>query len=152
MDTIYTTLKREHAHCDDLFAAAEIQVADHNWGRAEMPFEAFRTATLLHFEREEAVLFPEFETRTGMRVGPTDVMRAEHDQMRDSLDALAAALRGRDAQAYLNLSDGLLMLMRQHNIKEEQMLYPMADQALDDIRADILQAMHAIDVLPLASS
>lgn len=151
MDTIYTTLKREHMHCDDLFAVAENHVAEGAWDRAAMPFEAFRTASLLHFEREEAVLFPEFETRTGMHGGPTYVMRAEHDQMRDSLNAMAAALQHRDAQTYLNLSESLLMLIRQHNMKEEQILYPMADQALDEIRADVLQAMQAVDVLPPTS-
>lgn len=151
MDTIYTTLKREHAHCDDLFAAAENSVADQDWDRATLPFEAFRSATLLHFEREEAVLFPEFEARTGMHGGPTFVMRAEHDQMRDSLDAMVSALQRRDGKAFLNLSDSLLILLRQHNMKEEQILYPMADQALGDTLADVLQAMSAIDVLPTAS-
>jgi hemerythrin-like domain-containing protein len=152
MDTIYTTLKREHTHCDDLFAAAESSVAENDWNHAALPFEAFRSATLLHFEREEAVLFPEFETHTGMHGGPTYVMRAEHDQMRDSLEAMASALERRDAPDYLNLADGLLMLMRQHNMKEEQILYPMADQALDVQLAEILNAMSDIDILPPASS
>lgn len=57
-------------------------------------------------------------------------MRAEHAQMRQTLADLGSALARRDAQVYLGLSETLLMLMRQHNMKEEQILYPLSDRAL----------------------
>jgi iron-sulfur cluster repair protein YtfE (RIC family) len=50
--------------------------------------------------------------------------------MRDTLTAMGQALKARQAEAYLGLSETLLMLMRQHNMKEENILYPMLDQAL----------------------
>jgi hemerythrin-like domain-containing protein len=152
MDTIADTLTRDHEHCDSLFATAENAVADADWGQATLRFEAFRTATLLHFEREENILFPDFETRTGMHGGPTFVMRAEHTQMRDTLEAMGRALDRREADAYLGQAETLLMLMRQHNMKEEQFLYPMADQALVDAAEDVVRAMRRLDRLPEAGS
>ena len=51
--------------------------------------EALRTAwsgfdALLreHLDMEEQLMFPAFEQATGMHSGPTQVMRAEHTQMR----------------------------------------------------------------------
>lgn len=55
------------------------------------------------------------------------MMRMEHDQMRGLLDTLDAALRTKDAGRCLDLSDTLMVLVQQHNMKEEQVLYPMRD-------------------------
>jgi iron-sulfur cluster repair protein YtfE (RIC family) len=134
-------LTHDHEHCDELFAAAENAVAAADWQLAASQFEAFSHATQRHFAREEEVFFPAFESRTGMGGGPTFVMRAEHGQMRDTLSAMGQALAARDAQAYLGLSETLLMLMRQHNLKEERILYPMLDQALDADAAALLAGM-----------
>jgi hemerythrin-like domain-containing protein len=151
MATLVDTLSRDHEHCHDLFATSDNAVADSDWQTAPRLFEAFRDAALLYFEREERILFPAFEQRTGMQAGPTYVMCSEHDQMRDCLGALGQALESRKTQAYLGLSDTLLMLMRQHNMKEEQMLYPMADQALADSVETIVHAMRVMAMTPAAS-
>jgi iron-sulfur cluster repair protein YtfE (RIC family) len=141
MDSITEYLSDDHSHCDDLFASAENAVAAGDWDSAAQAFAGFKAATLRHFDREEGVLFPAFEERTGMTGGPTAVMRDEHAQMRDVLDAMAAAVASQDQPAYLSLSETLLMLMRQHNMKEERILYPMADQALE--ARDLIRAMAA---------
>jgi len=57
-------------------------------------------------------------------------MRYEHDQMRDLLAQLAAACEAHDGEAYGGVAETLLMLMQQHNMKEENILYPMCDRAL----------------------
>ncbi len=131
----------DHTHCDDLFADAENAVASADWSAGQTGFQAFEAATLHHFAREEAVLFPAFEARTGMSHGPTEVMRGEHVEMRETLQGMRQALAKRDADAYLGLAETLLMLMRQHNMKEEQILYPMADQALADTADAVLREM-----------
>jgi hemerythrin-like domain-containing protein len=80
---------------------------------------------------EEEVLFPAFEQATGMTDGgPTFVMRSEHDQMRGLLEQMETAADGGDRDELIDLGDTLLMLIQQHNQKEEQMLYPLAEQAL----------------------
>jgi iron-sulfur cluster repair protein YtfE (RIC family) len=54
------------------------------------------------------------------------------------------ALERADGAAYLGLSETLLMLMRQHNMKEENILYPMADQALAGEQADLVARMEPL--------
>ena len=44
---------------------------------------------------------------------------------------LATACAVHDREAYAGIAETLLMLMQQHNMKEEHILYPMLDQALD---------------------
>ncbi len=143
MTRIAQYLTEDHEHCDALFAEAENAVAKADWPRAAEQFQAFARDTLRHFAREEEVFFPAFENRTGMSGGPTFVMREEHNQMRDTLKAMEQALGARDAQRYLGLAETLLMLMRQHNMKEENILYPMMDQALPDQAEELLAAMDA---------
>ena len=133
-----------HRACDELFAAAEEAVAKNDWERARDLSDRFRRATLHHFRMEEDVLFPAFETRTGMSMGPTQVMRGEHVQMRDLMQQMANAARTGDANAYLGHSETLNMLMQQHNMKEENVLYPMTDQALAGEQDTVLQAMQAL--------
>jgi hemerythrin-like domain-containing protein len=89
-----------------------------------------RQAIEHHFDMEEKVFFPRFEAASGMTMGPTQVMRQEHAQMRDLFAAMEEALAGRDADAYLGDAETLLIMMQQHNAKEEQILYPMLDAHL----------------------
>lgn len=89
-------------------------------------------------------MFPAFEARTGMTQGPTMIMRSEHEQMTDLLDQMAGAVASKDRNAYLGDADTLLVLMQQHNMKEEQMLYQMADQALVGERDEVVGRMRAM--------
>ncbi len=57
-------------------------------------------------------------------------MRLEHAQMRPLLAQLEAACAARDGDGYAGAAETLLILMQQHNMKEENILYPMCDQAL----------------------
>ncbi len=130
MSTIGSVLTPQHYHCDELFATAENAVAAGDWENAPACFDEFRAATERHFQVEEEMLFPAFEMRTGSRIGPTQIMRDEHRQIRDLLGRMHADIDRHDADDYLGLAETLLTLMRQHNIKEEQILYRLADQAL----------------------
>ncbi len=143
MRTILDTLGTDHRHCDELFAAAETAAAQGRWGRAREDFGRFLAAMARHFTMEEDVLFPAFEDRTGMRAGPTQVMRMEHAQMRELMDGMAQAAEAGDADRFLGLSETLNMLMQQHNLKEENMLYPMSDRTLGEERDRVLDAMDA---------
>jgi hemerythrin-like domain-containing protein len=144
MGSIKDFMGNAHRACDELFAAAEETASKNDWERARDLFDRFQRATLHHFKMEEDVLFPAFETRTGMSMGPTQVMRGEHVQMRDLMQQMADAARSGDANAYLGHSETLNMLMQQHNMKEENVLYPMTDQALTGEQDDVLQAMQAL--------
>ncbi len=134
----------QHRECDRLLARAEHAVADGDWDAARSEFEAFDALTRRHLRREEEILFPAFEERTGMTTGPTAVMRMEHDQMRAVLDDMAAALASRDTDSYLGESETSMILTQQHNMKEEQILYGMSDQVLGDVAVELMGRMDGV--------
>jgi iron-sulfur cluster repair protein YtfE (RIC family) len=144
MSTILEFLGSDHRACDDLFASAEEAAAKNDWNSARDLFTRFQAAMAHHLAMEEDVLFPAFEARTGMNMGPTQVMRMEHKQMRDLLKDMAAAAAESDAAAYLGLSETLNMLMQQHNLKEENILYPMSDQVLGAERESVIHSMESL--------
>jgi hemerythrin-like domain-containing protein len=141
METISGTLSSDHRRCDELFARAEEHIANRQWDAGAPAFGEFMGAMEQHFSMEEQVLFPSFEERTGQQFGPTQVMRMEHAQMRQLLREMAASVAERDRDAYLGQSETLLMLMQQHNAKEEQVLYRMADQVLATSVPEVLARM-----------
>lgn len=132
-------LTRDHRHCDERFVAAERAVAQRDWDAASAALESFVAATERHLRREEDILFPAFEQQTGMTTGPTAVMRMEHEQMRRLMASLAQAVAARDRSEFLGAAETLLMLMQQHNTKEESILYPMAERALAAGAGELLQ-------------
>ena len=123
-------LPDHHQHCDALFVAAEEAAQSGDWDAATSAFKHFNEQMQAHFDAEEAVLFPAFEAATGMTAGPTQMMRSEHQQMRSLLAQLEFACAEKDEEGYAGAAETLLMLMQQHNMKEENILYPMCDQAL----------------------
>lgn len=120
----------DHRRCDDVFAEVEQAVAKGDWVGASECFGHFSSGVLQHFATEESLLFPAFEQKTGMFMGPTQVMRGEHVQMRELISAAAEGLANKDADAYSGNAETLLIMMQQHNMKEENILYPMCDQHL----------------------
>jgi hemerythrin-like domain-containing protein len=72
------------------------------------------------------------------------MMRYEHEQMRSLLGQLAAACAAKDRDSYAGVAETLLMLMQQHNMKEENILYPMCDQALGARAEQVGQEMSAL--------
>jgi iron-sulfur cluster repair protein YtfE (RIC family) len=137
-------LPEHHKHCDDLFAAAEEAVQNGDWAAAAKSFERFRDQMQAHFQAEEQLLFPAFEAATGMRQGPTQMMRHEHEQMRSLLAQLGEASTARDGEGYAGAAETLLMLMQQHNMKEENILYPMCDRSLGSQAESVCTAMKAL--------
>lgn len=144
MSTILEFLGNDHRACDDLFALAEEAASKKNWDGARSLFDRFQLAMAHHLAMEEEVLFPAFEERTGMSAGPTQVMRMEHEQMRGLIQEMASAVAAGDQSCYLGASETLNMLMQQHNIKEENMLYPMSDRALGADSEAVIHSMEAI--------
>ena len=128
MEDILGLMASNHRHCDDCFAAVEQAVAKNDWKGASAAFSRFQEAMCKHLDAEEAILFPAFENQTGMRMGPTQVMRSEHAQMRELLVACETALGQQDAEEYSGCAETLLILAQQHNMKEENILYRMCSQ------------------------
>ena len=140
METIVHIFSHEHSHCDELFVQAEQSIAKKQWERGIQDFVNFQTTMEQHFTKEEKVLFPTVEEHIGP-TGPTQVMRMEHQQMRQVFTDMQDSIEQKDSEQYLGLSETLLMLMQQHNAKEEQILYPMSDQVLGSEVPAILNRM-----------
>ncbi|MBE7459149.1 MAG: hemerythrin domain-containing protein [Burkholderiales bacterium] len=130
MSGITSALHNHHKLCDEDFADAEDAARKGDWAACGAAYGKFRDELLAHFGVEEDVVFPAFESRTGMAGGPTQVMRGEHVQMRDLLQQMDAAMAQKDADGFGGAAETLLLMMQQHNMKEENILYPMIDQAM----------------------
>jgi iron-sulfur cluster repair protein YtfE (RIC family) len=143
MPSLTEPFRLHHQHCDDLFIGAENAVKRKDWSLARRELSAFLAAMEAHFGAEEEMLFPAFEAATGMSGGPTQVMRHEHAQMRKLFEQMQTALDGQNAAAYASAADTLLVLMQQHNMKEENILYPMCNQRLEAQAATLGPALHA---------
>jgi len=132
----------DHKACDNTFVEFENAIAAENWSELAISWKLFSKQLTHHFEMEETVLFPEFEAATGMTQGPTAVMRAEHVQMRSLMAEIDAAVEAQDADHCQGVADTLMIMIQQHNMKEEQMLYPMADQHVDSTQ--VISSMKSI--------
>lgn len=132
MKPLSLEMQHDHGRCDALFAHAEAAADAGQWTDCATRTEAFVQAMANHFALEETVLFPAFEARTGMAGGPTQVMRQEHDQLRGLLGRFKTAAEMADAAQFADLAETLLILMQQHNLKEEHILYPMCDDVIGD--------------------
>jgi len=145
MHSIAEQMSEDHRACDLEFAEIEQAVGRGNWSAAALALKVFRDAIERHLSAEETILFPAFESATGMTMGPTRVMRMEHVQMRRLLDDLRAAVETSDLASFRGQAETLLILMQQHNLKEENMLYPMCDQhlvaAVEPLCAELVAAV-----------
>jgi len=107
-------------HCEEsapLWELADITLA----GRC------LESALLSHAEIEDALLFAAVEPRLPP-AGPVAVMRAEHEE----IDRFLASLRAADDEAGARRSLlNAVSTARDHFAKEEQILFPLAEQLLD---------------------
>ena len=123
--------EQDHRDCDARWADVEELLDTQDVDAASPAWQKFDKGMRRHIAMEEEVLFPAFESAAGMGGGgPTAVMRMEHKQMLGLLEQIGVAMESGDAEQALDIGDTLLMLIQQHNIKEEGMLYPMAENVL----------------------
>ena len=138
-------MRNEHRECDEIFATAEKAVIDGDFKEADKQFLLFANETLSHFKKEEESLFPTFEEISGSADGPTRVMKFEHEQVRGLIGKMAGAIENKDSDAYLSLAESMMILLQQHNMKEEQMLYAMCDRVIPkEKRENTIEAMKKI--------
>lgn len=145
MVTIRDYLINDHQRCDEFLEIAENCVGQGDWEGARNAFHRFHRAIERHLAIEERVVFTAFEKEIGDAATPASMLRREHQQIRGIVSRMRAALTASDAIDFLIHFETYFILMRQHSLKEEEMLYPLMDHLLGDKRRAIIDAMHAID-------
>lgn len=123
-------MRDDHRACDHFYTEAENALSEKRIEDAARFFDEFYRATNHHFDMEERELFITFEKRTGMTGGPTQMMRYEHQQLRSLLESMKSALNEKRTNDFFGIGESMMIMLQQHNMKEEQMLYPMIDRAL----------------------
>ena len=94
----------------------------------------------LHHQKEEQLLFPALEA-AGLSAshGPTAVLRDEHLRSQFWRHRLEQALHDRDRTRLIAAAASYLDLTRAHVLKENQILFPLAQRLL---AADELERLH----------
>ena len=129
--TIRTYFEQDHDRLDALFTTFQTMKCT-EFSKAKEAFKDFKFGLLRHIVWEEEILFPLWEQQTGMtESGPTVVMRAEHRQIGEILEAIHKKVEKQDVESDAE-EEQLLSLLGAHNTKEERILYPAVDQAVSD--------------------
>jgi regulator of cell morphogenesis and NO signaling len=125
--TISAFFEKDHDRLDELFKTFQ-QLKRSDFAKAKEAFKDFKFGLQRHIVWEEDVLFPLWEEKTGMAEdGPTFVMRAEHRQIGQQLEAIHRKVADQNPDSDQE-EQALLNLLGSHNMKEERVLYPSIDQ------------------------
>lgn len=133
--TVTGYLQADHRRLDAIVEAVERLADAGSFGDARMRFDELACGLGWHIDVEEQVLFPFFEAKTGMTRGPTTVMRVEHKDIHERMQRVTAALDARDSALTREALGELTTVLSSHNLKEERMLYPMTDRAIESVEA-----------------
>ena len=106
-----------------------------------------------HHRKEEGVLFPAMEAAGVPRQGgPIVVMRAEHEEGRRLIRGMRTAAEKLDAgdqaaaEVVCRFALGYTNLLRQHIVKEDNEIFPLADGAIQgEKQAEVAQAFEHIE-------
>ena len=125
--TISAFYEQDHDRLDESFRTFQ-QLKRSDFARAKEAFKEFQFGLQRHIVWEEDLLFPLWEEKTGMSEdGPTFVMRAEHRQIGQRLEAIHDKVADQNPDCDQE-EQALLDLLGSHNMKEERVLYHAIDQ------------------------
>ncbi|RBW68403.1 hemerythrin domain-containing protein [Bacillus taeanensis] len=109
--------------------------------------KAFVSELEPHSEREEGVLFPMMVPYIGRESGPIAVMEYEHDEAKKQLKHFLAqmekaerALTMKKAKELANFASQAYLILSEHFMKEENVLFPLANRLLSIEEKEELQS------------
>jgi len=115
--TVTAFYRKDHDRLDDLFKAFQTSKRS-DFAKAKEAFKEFKVGLQRHIVWEE---------KTGMiEDGPTPMMRFEHSQIKQLLDAIHHKVEGQNLDTDQD-EQALVNLLSSHNRKEERALYPAID-------------------------
>jgi regulator of cell morphogenesis and NO signaling len=142
--TITQYFESDHDRLDQLLKQYD-QMKRSDFATAKPFFREFKFGLQRHIIWEEEVLFPAYEQKTGFAgTGPSLVMRKEHRLIEQLLENVHQKVKHADPES--DEEEQLLInTLLQHNLKEENILYPAIDNLLTpDERAEIFRNMDEI--------
>jgi len=95
-----------------------------DWVKAQAAL--IQSAISTHAQLEDELLFSAIDNHLGQG-GPVAVMRMEHEEIEGTLNAIPEI---QDVETICSRLLGAIQVARQHFMKEEQVLFPLADQVL----------------------
>ena len=141
IESLAAALEREHHEIDDGIAAFTASP-----GNPQSLTRAIR-ALRRHIYLEEEFLFPLLREAEPGLAAPVFVMLREHAQIWGTLDSLERATDAGTGTG-LALCKRMTVQLLHHNLKEEKILYPRADEALPAAAAGRLRAFLGSGKLP----
>lgn len=115
-----------------------------DWGGTlrslRVQIEAFMGEMELHSAWEDHILFPMVQEYTGKDMGPVAVMEHEHELAKqnvqrflDIIGGLPASVGSEEAKEAASYLLQVYVILMDHFKKEEEVLFPLAEQMLTDI-------------------
>ena len=138
LGSVMEYLEADHRRLDAILSRTQGRVAAGDMSGAAREFAPFHDGLLRHIRIEEDLVFPDFEEATGMAGGrgPTAVMRLEHAEIQRLLALMKTHLESPASTStdFESLRTALVGVLSAHNMKEEQILYPMTDREVPPAR------------------
>lgn len=132
--------ENDHREIDALFEGLSYKDATKDLAL----FDEFDRRLERHIGWEEDLLFPAIGAINPMIAqGPVRIMKLEHEAIRHSKAKAREAFGKGDLAGSREHCEAMKETLAQHNMKEEQILYPACDQSLDDRAvAELLAKIH----------
>ena len=137
--SIESYFSEDHDYLIDLFEQYQL-CKEINFSRAKEIFKRFQDRFIQHAQWEEDILFPFFEEKTSLRdVGPTIILRVQHDIMKKLLEDILNKIECRNLSTDRDEKE-FSTLFYSHCEKERNTIYPMVDELAEDFeKSDIYQ-------------
>jgi hemerythrin-like domain-containing protein len=145
MNSIGSYLKGDIALCNQLYYKTCEHIQTQAFELAAETMHEFTKALERHMQIEERIVFTALEAAPEHGDPRTTTLRAEHMQIRDTLQRMWLALEARHPQAFLLHADTLRLVLRQHANKENFQLFPLVEQALALRQHELLDAIEDFD-------
>ncbi len=149
MSQLTKTLSEEHQNILKVIDALEKEANELQRGK-ELDKTFLRKAVdfiknyadKFHHMKEEDILFKELcadSNKENMRCNPVHQMLHEHDLGREHVKGIVEGLEESDKEKVIEHLWGYCSLLKEHIFKEDNILYPMADQVLSE---EIMKKLH----------
>lgn len=105
-------------------------------------------ADKFHHAKEEDILFTAMlENIENLHCNPIPVMLHEHDEGREFVKGMEQGISENDTDKLIKNARGYSALLQNHIYKEDNVLYPMAEEALSDEQKEIVnQKYHEVEL------